>query len=327
MKLGDIYHLFVEVGIRNDPRDRKLIEELLEERKKAFEKLDEDEKVFFDEESLKNPFGDTRIAYGDPNREIRGVIVGIDVNVGEVLLVDRLREKGEPIDLIISHHPVGPALTHVYEVMPVQADILARFGVPINVAEGMLSSRIEEIRRVFLPRNVKRAVDAARLLDIPLLCVHTPADNSVASYLDHRFKTEKPHRVRDVLKMLTQEEEYRLAKREGSGLQLVAGKEENRAGEILVDMTGGTEGPEKFYEALRNSTQIGTLVGMHYSEKHLEKAKENYLNVIIAGHMASDTLGMNILLDHLLAQEPLEVFEFSGFHRVSREPFTKPSMG
>lgn len=64
-----------------------------------------------------------------------------------------------------------------------QADILNKFGVPINVAEDILSDRIKEVQRRVMPINHTRAVDAARLLNIPFMCVHTPADNAVTTYL------------------------------------------------------------------------------------------------------------------------------------------------
>jgi len=61
-------------------------------------------------------------------------------------------------------------------------------------------------------------------------------------------------------------------------------------------MTGGTEGSVKLLEKLAQAG-VGTLVCMHLSEKHLEEAKKQNLIVVVAGHMASDNLGLNLLLD------------------------------
>ena len=47
---------------------------------------------------------------------------------------------------------------------------------------------------------------------------------------------------------------------------------------------------------------IGTVVGMHMSEEHRREAEKNHINVVIAGHMASDSLGMNLFLDKLEEQ-------------------------
>ena len=55
------------------------------------------------------------------------------------------------------------------------------------------------------------------------------------------------------------------------------------------------------------------------SNDHLEEAKKHNINVVIAGHMASDTLGMNLLLDEIEKVEKFEkIYEFSGFKRFSR---------
>ncbi len=49
---------------------------------------------FYDTEKLTNPYSDTRICAGDADTEIRGLLVGIDMEVGEVLLADRLAREG-----------------------------------------------------------------------------------------------------------------------------------------------------------------------------------------------------------------------------------------
>lgn len=43
------------------------------------------------------------------------------------------------------------------------------------------------------------------------------------------------------------------------------------------------------------------------------------MNVVIAGHIASDNLGLNLLLDQILEGEDIKVLECSGFIRVKRQ--------
>jgi len=81
-------------------------------------------------------------------------------------------------------------------------------------------------------------------------------------------------------------------------------------------MTGGTGGSEDIFEQFANSG-VSTLVGMHIGEKHLEKAKKANLNVVIAGHIASDTLGLNLLFDEIEKKEKLIFTGVSGFERMS----------
>jgi len=317
MKLGKMYETLVQRGIDFDPRGKEQIEKYLKLQREAYDELKGDKKEFFDKERLTNPFADTRILFGDTELEVKKVLVGIDVEIGEVVLADRLKQKGKEIDLIIAHHPEGRAMANFYEVMHMQADILNKFGVPINVAEGILEPRIKEVSRRVMPANYNRTVDAARLLGIPLMCVHTPSDNAVTSFLQKELDNKKPEYVKDVLDFLNNIPEYRLSQSDQSTPAILAGSEKKRAGKIFVDMTGGTGGSKEAFEKLSH-TEIGTIVGMHISEDHLKEAEKNHINVIIAGHMSSDSLGMNLMLDEILKKERIEVFPCSGFTRFVR---------
>ena len=300
MKIREIYDLAVSMGIEADPRGAEKVRQALEKEKKKYEEMKEEDKKDFDLEKLTNPYGDSRVLTGDPEREVKRVLVGIDMEVGEVLLADRLTEKGTAIDLIISHHPEGKALAGLHQVMHLQEDILAQAGVPINVAEGIMLSRIGEVKRGLMPLNHNRAVDAARILDYALMSVHTPADNMVTSALQKKIDEKKPETVNDVVKLLKEEPEYAEASKSGVGPTIIAGSKERRAGKIMVDMTGGTSGSEDAYGKL-SQAGVGTLIVMHMGEKHKKEAEKNHINVIIAGHIASDSMGMNMLLDRLEA--------------------------
>ena len=293
------------------------MQKVLEIVTKDYAALTDEKKERYDTEQLTNPYSDSRILFGAEDVEVENVIMGIDMEVGEIVLADRLREKGQAIDLIWAHHPEGAGLANLGGVMAMQADILSGFGVPINIAEGLLEPRIKEIERKVMPGNHMRAVDAARLLNIPMICTHTPADNCVAGHLQDLFDLKKPETVDDVICVLREIPEYAEAELAGSGLKVVAGSEKRRSGRVFVDMTGGTSGSEKTFERLANTSDIGTMVVMHIPEKHLEEANKHHINVVIAGHIASDTLGMNLLLDAIerAGQKKFSVIECSGFRR------------
>jgi len=317
MKLGDIYRRAINLGIKNDPRSEEAARRELEKAKKEFEELKEDQKKEFDLERLENPYSDTRLLYGDRDREVKRILAGIDMEVGEVLLADRLGEKGRRIDLLLSHHPEGRALASLYGVMGMQADILHKYGVPITVAEGILEGRIKEVQRRLMPGNHTRAVDVAVLLDIPFLCVHTPADNTVTTYLQKIMDEQKPFLVEDVMDILRKIPEYQEGIRNHNGPNILLGSEKRRAGKIFVDMTGGTGGSKEAFEKIAR-TEVGTIVGMHIGEEHRAEAEKNHLNVIIAGHISSDTIGVNLFLDELEREEKLDIIACSGFRRISR---------
>jgi putative NIF3 family GTP cyclohydrolase 1 type 2 len=238
------------------------------------------------------------------------------MEVGEVLLADRLREKGAPIDLIFAHHPEGSGYANLHEVMYMQADLWAAQGVNIAAADALIAPRAEEIRRRIMPVNHYRAIDAARLLGFASMSCHTPADNSVNAFVQRHLETEAPRTLDDLVKSLREIPEYADAAKKGYGPVIVQGTGSHRCGKMVVDMTGGTEGPEKALDKLA-AAGVGTLVGMHYSEEHRKHAEELKLNLVIAGHVSSDTLGMNLILDEI---EPhgVEVICMSGMIRVRR---------
>jgi len=303
--------------MENDPRGLDAVQKLLDKERKNYEDLKNDEKGEFDQEKLKNPYSDTRLLCGDPEKEVRRVLAGVDMEVGEVLLADRISERGTLVDLVVAHHPEGKALAALHQVMHLQEDVLAKFGIPINVAEGIMASRISEVRRGLMPLNHNRAVDAARILGLPLMCIHTAADNMVNSFLQKLMDEKKPETLGEVVKTLKEIPEYAEAVKHEAGPSIVVGSKERRAGKIMIEMTGGTGGSEDAFAKLAQAG-VGTLVVMHIGEKHRKEAEKNHVNIVIAGHMASDSLGMNLLLDEL-AGRGVEIMPCSGLIRFERK--------
>ena len=152
------------------------------------------------------------------------------------------------------------------------------------------------------PRNNERAMDAARLLGLPFMCCHTPADNNVNEFVQARCdELGADATVDELLDMLKSIPEYREAVLQGTGPIIFEGDGERRTGKIMVDMTGGTSGPVESLSKLA-AAGVGTIVGMHMGEEHRKKAKAEHMNVVIAGHMSSDSLGMNLIIDEFERQ-------------------------
>lgn len=317
MKLREIYETAVRMGIEVDPRGKEGVEDFLERTRRRHEKLPEYLKALADPEELKNPFNDTRIYWGDPETEVKTLLGGIDMNPGELVLADRLREKGVPVDAVYTHHPEGWGLTKLDDVMAVQADIWASLGVPIQAGEKFISERMDEVKRRLMPLNYDQAVDVARLLDIPFFSAHTPTDNLVVDYLTKYFVEREPKLIEDVQKALLEIPEYRIAAMKGAGPYIGKSSGTARAGKVWVDMTGGTEGPKKVLEKLADSG-VGTIVGMHMSNELREEAEAQNMHVLIAGHMSSDSLGINLFLDEL-ERHGVETIATSGLIRVHRD--------
>ncbi len=313
MTIKEIYNLAIQMGIKADFREEEGIKKFLENKKKKYEKMDEKEKKEFDIESLENPYLDSRIYHIAEDKEIKKVLVGIDIEPAEILMT---KEIGD-IDLIIAHHPIGKGLAHLADVMDLQCDVLNFYGVPINIAEGLMKGRIEEVARGVNSANHQRTVDAAKLLKVSLINFHTPCDNLAAKFLKDLIEEKKPERIGELIDLLKEIPEYKEAMKIGAGPKIFVGAPENRCGKIaLTEITGGTEGSPKLFEKMAQAG-IGTVIGMHISEEHKKEAENAHLNVVIAGHISSDSLGMNLFLDEL-EKEGIEIIPCSGLIRISR---------
>lgn len=317
MTIKQIYDLAIRLGIEHDFRGKADIDHMLKLKKDRYEKLSKQEKQLYDQENFTNPFSDTRILWPeDPKgqqRQVKYMLVGIDIGPEEIMVAKMLGK----FDLVMSHHPSGRALAGLDDVMHLQADVLAQYGVPIAVAQSVLRPRIEEVTRGLSPSNHNRTVDVARLLEVPYMCVHTPSDNMVAQFLKREVQERNPRYVSDVMNVLMEMREYQEATKIKAGPRIFSGSPDHHCGKIaFTDLTGGTEGSPEMYERLAQAG-VSTIVGMHLAERHTEGAKKAHINAIVAGHMSSDSIGMNLFCDQL-EREGIEIISIGGFIRVSR---------
>ena len=319
MKIYDAYRLAIETGMRHDPRPKEEVDLVLSKAKKAYDELPEERKELFDTESLWNPYYDCRFAWGDDiakETEAERFMWGIDITDGELLLADRLREKGQRIDAVVAHHPTGKSRNPFPKVMWMQTDIFYDCGVPINVAEGLMKPRMDDVLQGVMGSNYNMAADCARLLNIPFFNIHSAADNMVQEYLENKVEETQPKHLSDILDMLMKEPEYRQAARLNDPPSILVGNKDARCGKVIAKMTGGTSAPDGIYEELKNAG-VGTVVAMHMPKSSVEECRKHHLNVIISGHMASDSLGINLICDEW-ERHGIEVFGAGGFTRFSR---------
>ncbi len=319
MKLKQFYKRTIEIGIEADPRDKAYINKLLKKHADRMKKVEGKEKRYFDEERTWNPYADSRILNGTGEEDVKRVAVGIDIETPEILLIDRLRERGEKIDCIIIHHPEGRALVDLEKVMPLQADVYLAAGVPVNQSEYLLAPRMGRIWRAIHADNFLRHRRAAELLGIPMFTCHTVTDNLVWRYMEKQIVKKQWDDLGEIINAIHDTEEYDYYAREGSPAFIANGSSSSRPGKVVAtEFTGGTNGPEELIEA-QAAAGVGTILAMHFTEKEVELGKKHNLNLIQCNHMAADTLGLNLLLDKMAKEEKkLDVLPVSGFIRVKR---------
>ena len=223
---------------------------------------------------------------------ISKVLMGVDMDTAELLLAKQLG-----YDCVVSHHPrnTNPDMP---DLLNDHITKLEALGVPRNKTQKLLEERKNELSYGQHSSNSRRTESAAKLLGMPFMCIHTPADRIgealVQDFLDDKFKDKPETKVQEIVEALEDFGEYKNSARKPV---IRVGSKESYAGKIYVLMSGLT-GPgakiiKEYFEA-----GVGTLVLMHIPEKDAKEVKEQGIgNVLVAGHMSSDSLGLNIIAE------------------------------
>jgi len=239
---------------------------------------------------------------------IKKVLVGVDMGTAELLLA---KELG--VDCVIGHHPIGDTTkTNFTEVMKKQIDRMVSAGVPINKAQKVLAPKMEEVSVNLHPANYDQATSAAKLLKIPYIGIHSPCDfiaeRTIQQHLDKVYNANPKATVQDLIDELMTIPEY---KNSLSEPKVRVGNNEDYCGKPFAIMAGGTGGGAEVYKAYFEAG-VGTLVNMHIPFGDIPKVKEQGIgNVLVAGHMASDSVGINGLMNEL-EKRGIEVIRMSG---------------
>ena len=95
--------------------------------------------------------------------------------------------------------------------------------------------------------------------------------------------------------------------------ELWLGVAENQVGRWVVQMAAGTNGDAPVYRTYYEHG-IDTILAMHIDERdlrELEELQRPEANLVITGHIPSDSIGMNRVID-ALEKQGLEVIADSG---------------
>ena len=225
---------------------------------------------------------------------IRKILFGIDAGVPELLLAKQLG-----YDAVIAHHPQGGMATiNFHQVFKRHIQQMVGAGVPMKEAEKAVSKRLEELEVETHTRNYGHTVDVAKFLKMPYMNIHTPLDEVGRKIMVEKINSRirKNSTVQDVVSALKELSEFKNAVTE---IKIRLGKAENPAGKVVVSHGAGTNGG---YEVAKTYFKygIGTVVYIHISPRDLEKLKaEKGANLIVTGHIASDSVGINPLINEL----------------------------
>lgn len=225
---------------------------------------------------------------------IQRVLFCIDAGTAELWLAKQLG-----YDAVIAHHPAGgSAVLGFPKVFRRHVQQMVEAGVPREKAEMAVSRKLEQLSVEAHAKNYAHAMDFARLLKMPFMNIHMPLDEigrkRMVEQVNNRVR--KDATVGDVVSALMELPEFRKAL---TKINVCLGKIENRAGKVVVSHAAATNGG---YEIAKTYFEhgVGTLIYIHISPLDLEKLKaDGKGNLIVTGHIASDSLGINPFIHEL----------------------------
>lgn len=232
-------------------------------------------------------------------KNIKKVLFGIDAGVPELLLAKQMR-----FDAVIAHHPMGGTAAF-YRVFKRHIQQMVGAGIPQAEAKRAVRRKLEQLQVEDHTRNHNHVVDVARLMKIPCMNVHTPLDEIGRRMMSNKVNSKigKNSKIKDVVNALNELPEFKKA---STKIEIRLGSADGIAGKVVVSHGAGTNGG---YDVARAYFEHGvrTVIYIHVSPSDLEKLKaDNMGNLIVTGHIASDSVGINPFI-HALEEAGVSV--------------------
>ncbi|MBV8445024.1 MAG: hypothetical protein JOZ92_03815 [Candidatus Dormibacteraeota bacterium] len=247
--------------------------------------------------------------YVEADSDVRRILFGVDVGVGELILA---REAG--FDAVIAHHPLGDqARMRMPEVVRRQVDQMVAEGIDRADAETAVAERLEAPHRAMHAANINQVVDAARLLGLPVANIHLACDiisrREIESLIARRRSGSST--VGDALSWLDDFPEI------GRGLtrpEAWLGDRSQPLGRVTVAIAGGYNGGHPAFSRYYR-VGVDTIVTMHVADPDLARLRDDPVAagkaLIVTGHMATDSIGINRVIAGL-EEQGLEVVRAGG---------------
>src|SRR5436309_5000125 len=245
-----------------------------------------------------------------PAKNVRRALFGIDVEAADLWIA-----KEKAYDVVIAHHPTGGSATLDFpKVLVKHADILARHGVPRPIADAAVREMLEDREQRAHAENYDRLPSIARLIGIGLMCIHNPCDEIGRRVMDETLRAKlKPNpRVRDAIDTLYTIPEFQAAK---TRIAVRMGKIDSPLGKWAVHHGAGTNGGLPVARAAFEHG-IDTVFYIHIDAGALRRlwelfGREGSKNLVVTGHVASDSIGINALVRELRTRG-LRIDTYSG---------------
>lgn len=226
-------------------------------------------------------------------KDIRKVLFAVDAGAPELILA---KEKG--YDLLIGHHPVGPARLTFSRVVERHVGFMMEKGVPRKVAEEATEELVNRIEVRAHPTNYLHEVDFAKKLGLPFMNIHLPIDQVTRDFLLRAIGRSGAKTVGELVDKLKRIPEFRKAK---TRIEVRLGERKKGLGNWVLVFAAGTNGGYPVAKAYFEHG-VDTVIYLHVDYDELVRLrKDSKGSLIVLGHMAGDSIGINLFLRRLRA--------------------------
>jgi putative NIF3 family GTP cyclohydrolase 1 type 2 len=200
-------------------------------------------------------------------------------------------------DAVVAHHPIGVASVNFYKVFDRHVTYMVEHGVPRKIAQDAvrkLKERVETRTHADIYNDV---VGAAETIGMPLVNIHQPCDEYMRKTIFDKIQACKTEYVSDIVRSISEIPEFRNAE---TKVQVRFGNEKGKAGHWALVVAAGTNGGYPVAKAYFEHG-VDTVIYLHVDYGDLVKMREEKLkgNLVVMGHLAGDSIGMNALAEKL----------------------------
>ena len=317
MTLRELYRAAIEVGIAADRRGSEALDQQMRGLRERFDGMSEAEKAVFDQERLSNPFGDTRIACGNPDTQLSRVLLGIDIDASELLLATELTRRGQPVDAVIAHHAsaIGGGLGSKYDTAIPQVAMAVEAGVP----EPRAWKLVQEVIGTEDSSWNLRSLQVAEALDLPLMTVHSPPDACLDEAAGAQIEREQPRTVGDLVDLAAAWPECQwLKEKTRHSVTVDVGDRRAPVGKVYRCLYGGWNPTPALFEELCKAG-VGTFLVVASSASFRELAPKYGASIVVIPHYPADNAGINIMLDRIMPDgDTFDIVPVSNYVRCQR---------
>lgn len=253
----------------------------------------------------------------DTGQPVRRCMASVNATTGDLMLA---RQLG--CDSYLLHHPLaGSARRDFHKVLDRMVELMEMQGVSGESARDATAELRQRCLFADHAADWDQLVSAAQLIGINLFNIHLAADELGRLEMVRALEPVGPEaNLEDAAEALRTIPE--LAHPHNEILHVPEGPS-GRCGRIAVMHAGGTNGGASVAEALFDGTRdhadgpIGTVLYIHLSGADAAKLEQRSAegkpgSVIVAGHFASDAIGLNILLREIADRHGIDFVRHGG---------------